>query len=87
MYTPGNPQLYTLPCGKGLPIAQMVENLSAIQETEVQSLGQEDLLKKEMAAHSWQPTPVLFPGDFHGQRSLADYSPWGHEESDTTEVT
>ena len=25
----------------------------------------------------WQPTPVL-PGESHGQRSLADYSPWGH---------
>ena len=26
----------------------------------------------------WQPTPVLLPGEFHGQRSLAGYSPWGH---------
>ena len=25
----------------------------------------------------WQPTPVFFPGKFHGQRSLAGYSPWG----------
>ena len=33
----------------------------------------------------WQPTPVLFPGESHGQRSLAGYSPWGHKESDTTE--
>ena len=33
----------------------------------------------------WQPTPVLLPGEFHGQRSLAGYSPWGHKESDTTE--
>ena len=32
-----------------------------------------------------QPTPVFFPGKFHGQRSLASYSPWGHKESDTTE--
>ena len=24
----------------------------------------------------WQPTPVLLPGEFHGQRSLAGYSPW-----------
>ena len=31
------------------------------------------------------PTPVLLPGDFHGQRSLVGYSPWGHKESDTTE--
>jgi len=25
------------------------------------------------------------PGEFHGQRSLVGYSPWGHKESDTTE--
>ena len=34
---------------------------------------------------AWQPTPVLWPGESHGQRSLAGYSPQGCEESDTTE--
>ena len=33
----------------------------------------------------WQPTPVVLPGESHGQRSLVGYSPWGHKESDTTE--
>ena len=33
----------------------------------------------------WQPTPVFLPGELHGQRSLACYSPWGHKESDMTE--
>ena len=33
----------------------------------------------------WQLTPVLFPGEPHGQRSLAGYSPWGRKASDTTE--
>ena len=33
----------------------------------------------------WHPTPVLLPGKSHGWRSLVGYSPWGHEESDTTE--
>ena len=33
----------------------------------------------------WQPTPVFLPGEFHGQRSLAGYSPWGRKEQDTTE--
>ena len=28
----------------------------------------------------WQPTPVFLPGKFHGQRSLAGYSPWYHKE-------
>ena len=31
------------------------------------------------------PTPVLLPGKSHGWRSLVGYSPWGREESDTTE--
>ena len=34
---------------------------------------------------AWQPTPVFLPGEAHGQRSLAGYSPQGHKESDTTE--
>ena len=33
----------------------------------------------------WQPTPVFMPGESHGQKSLAGYSPWGCKESDTTE--
>ena len=36
---------------------------------------------------AWQPTPVFLPGEYHGQRSLAGYSSWGHKELDTTEVT
>ena len=36
---------------------------------------------------AWQPTSVLLPGESHGQRSLAGYSPYGHKELDTTEVT
>ena len=28
----------------------------------------------------WLPTPVFWPGEFHGL-----YSPWGHKESDMTE--
>ena len=34
----------------------------------------------------WHPTPVLLPGKSHGQRSLVGCSPWGHTESDTTEL-
>ena len=47
----------------------------------VQSLGWEDPLEKEMATHSsilaWE-----LPW-----KSLVDYSPWGHKETDTAEVT
>ena len=31
------------------------------------------------------PTAMFLPGEPHGQRSLAGYSPWGQKESDTTE--
>ena len=58
----------------------MVKGLPAIQETQVQSLGQEDPLEKEM-----QPASVFLPGKSHRQNSLAGYSPWGCKESDTTE--
>ena len=34
---------------------------------------------------AWQPTPVFFPGESHGQRGLVGYSPPGRRESDTTE--
>ena len=33
----------------------------------------------------WHPTPALLPGKSHGWRSLVGCSPWGCEESDTTE--
>ena len=32
-----------------------------------------------------QLTPVFLPGESHGQRNLAGYSPWGRKESDKTE--
>ena len=34
-----------------------------------------------------QPIPVFLPGESNGQRSVADYSPWGHKELDMTEET
>ena len=58
----------------------MVKNPPAMQETWVQSLGQEDTLEIGMAN-----TPVFLSPESHGQRSLAGYSPRGHKESDTTE--
>ena len=51
-----------------------------MQENWVQSLGRKDLLEEEMAT-----TPVFLPEKSHGQRILAGYSPWGHQELDTTE--
>ena len=56
-------------------VDQTVKNLPAVQETWVQSLGQKDPLVKGMAS-----CPVFLPGEFHGQRSLVGYSPWGCKE-------
>ena len=62
------------------PVTQTVKNPPVMQESWVWSLGREDPLEKGSATHS-----VFWPGEFHGQRSLASYSPWGRTESDTTE--
>ena len=62
-------------------IAQMVKILPALQDTWVQSLGQEYPWRKEC-----QPTPVFLPGKSHGQKSLFGYNPWGCKELDMTEI-
>ena len=71
----------SFPSGKSWAflVAQRVNNLPAMEETQVRSLGHEDPLEEEMATHSNN-----LPGEFHGQRSLVGYSSWGHKESDTT---
>jgi len=68
---------------KDFPGGSVVKNLPAMQEmqeTWVQSLGWEDPLEEEMAAHS-----NILAGKSHGQRSLVGYSPWSCKESDMTE--
>ena len=61
--------------------SQTIKNLPAVQETPVQSLGQEDLLEKGMAPYSsilaWR-----IPGTEESGRL---YNPWGHKEMDMTE--
>ena len=62
-----------LPCGS-------IKNLPAMQET---------LFDPWVGRPPWrrarQPTPVFWPGEPRGRRSLEGYSPWGHKELDTTE--
>ena len=65
-----------------LMVALMVKNLPIMQEAQVQSLG---WIGKIPWRKEWQPTPIFLPGEFHGQRSLAGYSPWGRKELDMTE--
>ena len=62
----------------GHHMAQTVKNPPALQENCV-------WVGKIPWRREWLLTPVFLPGDSHGQRSLAGYSPWGHKESDTTE--
>ena len=50
----------------------MVKNLPAMQKSQVQSLVGKIPWRRE-----WLPTPVFLPGEFHGQRRLVGYSPWG----------
>ena len=48
-------------------MAQMIKNPPAMQETQVQSLDQEDPWRRE-----WLTIPVFLPKEFHGQKSFAD---------------
>ena len=59
------------------PGGSEVKHLPAMQETRVSTLGREDPLEKEMATHS----SIL------AWRIPWTEEPWGHKESDTTEVT
>ena len=61
-------------------VAQTVEHLPTVWETQVRSLGWEDPLEKGM-------TPVFLPGESQAQLSLVGGRLWGRTESDTTEAT
>ena len=61
-------------------MARTVKNLPVMWKTQVWFLGWEDSLEKEQ-----QPIPIFLQGEFHGQRNLECYSPWGCKESDMTE--
>ena len=60
---------------------------SACQLRKCRRLGFDLWVKKIPWRRGWQPTPASSPRESHGQRSLAGYNPWGHTESDTTEIT
>ena len=55
----------------------MVKSLPPVQETQVWFPGGKNLLEKIPWRREWLPTPVFLPGEFHGQRNLVGYSPWG----------
>ena len=61
-------------------VAQMVKNLPQCRRP-----GFDHWVGKIPWRRVWPPTPVFLPGKYHGQRSLAGYSPWGRKELDMTE--
>ena len=60
-------------------MAQTVKNLQCRRP------GFDPRVGKVPWRRKWKAIPVFVPGEFHGQRSLVGYSPWGRKESDTTE--
>ena len=64
----------------GFLMVQMVKNSPAVQKPRF-----DPWVRKIPCRREWLPTPVFLPGEFQGQRCLVGCSPWGHEESDTTE--
>ena len=49
-------------------------------------LGFDPWVGKISWRRKWQPTPAFLPGESQRWRSLVGYSPWGHKESNTTEL-
>ena len=70
----------------GFPGDSVVENLIAMQELQKDKRFH-PWVRKIPWRRTWQPTPVFLPGESHGQRSLAGYSPLGLKESEKTEAT
>ena len=89
-YWSGVPSCFYL-SAKGFPSDSVVKNLTAKQETQVWSLGQEDPLEKGMATHS--SIFLFFPLQYSCLENPMDREDWqaiGHrvaKESDTTEAT
>ena len=69
--------LFLVPCALpgGFPDDSVVKNLPerAGDMASIPGLGRFPWKR------AWQPTPVFLPGESNGQRSLADYSPWGSQ--------
>ena len=58
---------------------------STCQYRRCKRCGFDPWVGKILWSGKWQPTTVFSSAEFHGQRSLAGYSLWGHKESDVTE--
>ena len=65
-------------------MAQKVKNMPTIQET-CRKHGFNPWVEKMPWRRKWQSTPIFLPVKSHGKRRPVGCSPWGHEDSDTTE--
>ena len=79
---PGEEIGYPLQYSWASLVAKMVKKKIHLQCTRP---GFDPLVGKIPWRREWLLTPVFLPREFHGQRSLAGYSSWGHKESDMTE--
>ena len=57
----------------------MVKNPSS-SAGDIREVGSIPGLGRSPGVGNGKPAPVFLPGDSHGQRSLEDFSPWGHRE-------
>ena len=82
-----NPALHISKSSDNLGASQVSQWVRILQCGRHKRSGFNPWVGKMTWRRAWQPTPVFLPGESHGQRSLAGYSPWDCKESDTTEVT
>ena len=55
---------------------------SACQSRRHKRCGFDPRVGKILWRRKWHFTPIFLPGEFHGQKNLVAYSPWGLKESD-----
>ena len=67
-------------------VVPMVKNSLASAE-DIRDPGSIPRSGRSPGVGNGKPTPLFFPGESQGQRSLAGYSSWGHKESNMTEGT
>ena len=72
---------------KGFPGGTVAKKKSTCQCRRYQRLGFVPWVRKIPWRRRWQPSPVFLPGEFHGQKILAGYSPWGRKELNIAEHT
>ena len=70
--------IYIKKLNRGFPGGSVVKNPPAMQETSGRH-GFDPWVRKIPWRRAWQSTPVILPGEFQRQRSLAVYSLWGHQ--------